>query len=255
VTQERDLERWESGAISTDDLLGFHPEEDLRPLLAMHERMQAAGASPVELDELALRRFVRGLPGRGATRRRGRGLLLAVAAVVLSASIAIAVPVVRHGVTSISHLFGPGSPSPTGQPEHRPGATSGGDATRGPHGASGPASRPDRQTGEGHHGAGTSPEAPGNPSGEDQQGGQEGGAEQGDAQQGDAQQGDAQQEGGDQQDPGSGGDQGGDVSEGSSTDANDPSGNGQVGDGSGASRRVRSERSVRPAVHLGLRGR
>ncbi|MBA3690368.1 MAG: hypothetical protein H0W82_03005, partial [Actinobacteria bacterium] len=166
MSLDRDLVRWESGAVTDEEFLRDHPEADLGGLLSLHERMSAMGTEPVPLDEVALQRFLGALPDRARPRRRGRSLLLAVAAVLLTASMAVAMPGVRHGVTAVTHSVGrllgieSGStttPAPSGTtpaPSGTTPATLGGGA--GDHqGASGGATGPNDHDAAEHEGGGT----------------------------------------------------------------------------------------------------
>lgn len=218
---DRDLDRWERRAVSDAELARAHPGEDVGDLLALHERMSTIGGEPVPLDEPALQRFLATLPGRSRPRRRYRSVLLAVAAALLSASMAVAVPGVQHGVSTVTHGVGrllgitssppsPAAPSPAslqtpGRIDHRGGSGGASDHTTGGH---------DGDTDEGD-GSGGAVATDGGDQGQDQNGGgsgsEGGGSGGGSADQGDGGSGSTDTSSGsgsgtDEQGDGSGGD-------------------------------------------------
>ena len=229
---DRDLELWETGAISVDDLVRSHPGEDVDGLLALHERMLAAAAGPVSLDEDALQGFLKSLPDRARPRRRHRSLLLAVAAVLLTASKAVAVPAVHDGVPAVTHgvgrLLGIGSPPATGPaPSEAPATPPPGDDTTAvqPGGSDGSSDADDHSSGGRDGGSGGEGDQ-----GQDQQSdvGSGGEGDQGSDQQGDGNSGGSGDQGSESSgsSSGSGSDSGGDQGDGSGGDGQSSSSDG-----------------------------
>jgi hypothetical protein len=215
---ERDLERWEAGAMSADELASAYPSEDVADLMALHERMSTIAADPVRLDEAALQRLLARLPDRARPRRRYRSVLLAAAAVLLMGSMAVAVPGVQHGVTAVTHgvgrLLGITEPPPAHPAPSVPSTTSPGrDATPDHRGGSDGAADPTDHSSGGHgadgtdgdeHGGATATEGGGD-QGQDQQG-DGGSAGQSDEGSGSSQSSGGSGSGTDEQGDGSGGD-------------------------------------------------
>jgi hypothetical protein len=218
---ERDLERWELGDISDDELVRSHPGEEVVGLLALHERMIGEAAASVSLDEGALQRLLARLPDRARPRRRYRSVLLAVAAVLLTASMAVAVPGVHHGVTAITQgvgrLLGIERPAATvPAPSDVPAAPPPNDTTGDQLGGSGGSGDADDHPTGGHEGAGSE-------------------GDQGQDQQSDGNSGGSGDQGQDQQSDGNSGGSGdgGSGSSGSSSGGDTASSGDQTGDGSG----------------------
>ncbi|MDP9326725.1 MAG: hypothetical protein M3P10_00795 [Actinomycetota bacterium] len=118
MSLDRDLGRWEAGEISPEELKRLHPDTAVETLVALHERLSAIADEGAPDAEAAMERMLRQLPDRArpAQRRSSRVLLLAAAAVLLTASMAVAMPGVRDGVSGLAHgvgrLFGADSVSP-----------------------------------------------------------------------------------------------------------------------------------------------
>jgi hypothetical protein len=140
MSLDRDLARWEIGEISPEELERLHPDAAVTALVALHERLSTIAHQGVPDAEAAMERMLQRLPDRAPPQRRGsRVLLLAAAAVLLTASMAVAVPGVRSGVSGLAHgvgrLFGadpasPPAPVPATIDRTHPGAP---DGSRGVH--------------------------------------------------------------------------------------------------------------------------
>jgi hypothetical protein len=141
MSLDRDLARWEIGEISPDELERLHPDAGVAAMVALHERLSTIAQEGVPDAEAAMERMLQQLPDRArpAQRRSSRVLLLAAAAVLLSASMAVAMPGVRSSVSGLAHgvgrLFGadpvsPPSPPPATMDRAHPGTS---DGNRGVH--------------------------------------------------------------------------------------------------------------------------
>jgi hypothetical protein len=120
MSLDRDLGRWEIGEISPEELERLHPDTAVAALVALHERLSTIANEEVPDTEAAMERMLLRLPDRAgpARRRSSRVLLLTAAAVLLTASMAVAMPGVRSSVTGLAHgvgrLFGADPASPPG---------------------------------------------------------------------------------------------------------------------------------------------
>jgi hypothetical protein len=137
MSLDRDLARWEIGEISPEELERLHPDAAVAALVALHERLSTIAHEGVPDAEAAMERMLQQLPDRAqpAQRRSSRVLLLAAAAVLLTASMAVAMPGVRSSVSGLAHgvgrLFGadpvsPPSPEPAAIDRAHPGTSGGG---------------------------------------------------------------------------------------------------------------------------------
>jgi hypothetical protein len=137
MSLDRDLARWEIGEISPEELERLHPDAAVAALVALHERLSTIAHEGVPDAEAAMERMLQQLPDRAqpAQRRSSRVLLLAAAAVLLTASMAVAMPGVRSSVSGLAHgvgrLFGadpvsPPSPAPATIDRAHPGTSGGG---------------------------------------------------------------------------------------------------------------------------------
>src|SRR3954469_2655575 len=104
MTLEQDLQRWESGALELPELERAHPDSDVQRLIDLHDQLSAVTKEAAPLDEGSVTRMLSMLPERtptGRVRRPVRAILLGVAAALLTASVALAVPAVREGMSSL----------------------------------------------------------------------------------------------------------------------------------------------------------
>lgn len=108
MTLDLDLGRWEAGEISAEELERLHPDAAIRALVALHERLSTITDEPVPDADPAMERMLAELPDRArrAPRRGSRVLLLAATAVLLTASMAVAVPGLRGTVSGLAHSVG-----------------------------------------------------------------------------------------------------------------------------------------------------
>lgn len=201
MSLDLDLARWETGEISSEELERLHPHSAIAPLVTLHERLSAITEEPVSDAEDEMERMLQQLPGREQRggRRSSRVLLLAATAVLLTASMAVAMPGVRSGVSGLAHsvsrLLGADHVSPPprasvtiGRGHPRPAGEAGGvhdgEDTQGSNGAgSADGDEPSGDTSEAP-GSGDEQGGPSESSGEDSSGGDGGSRDQGSDDQG-----------------------------------------------------------------------
>lgn len=108
MSLDLDLARWEAGEITPQELERLHPQASIGALISLHERLSTIADEPVPDTEPAMERMLAQLPERArrAPRRGSRVLLLAAAAVLLTASMAVALPGVRSSVTRFAERVG-----------------------------------------------------------------------------------------------------------------------------------------------------
>ncbi len=114
TTLEHDLERWEAGELSSDELRRLHPDAKVVSLVDLYTRLSTLGNQPVGFSEERWESLRDRLPDRPAQRSAAirrlvtRPLVAAVAAVTMTGAVAYAAsPAVRHGVSHAWHdVFG-----------------------------------------------------------------------------------------------------------------------------------------------------
>lgn len=108
MSLDLDLARWEAGEITPQELERLHPQASIGALISLHDRLSTIADEPVPDTEPAMERMLAQLPERAsrAPRRGSRVLLLAAAAVLLTASMAVALPALRSSVTGFAERVG-----------------------------------------------------------------------------------------------------------------------------------------------------